>query len=253
MLQHHSIKKSSYWWQKRNFPLWQGMGIIKCLLAVKLVITRWFVTEVKQINSQWDWFRCQILPASLIWDSCIFNLCQTTEVNLDSITYVGNLSNVHSISMNTPSQWTNKRTHFLLLQLSIRPVPAQVILGTDHYFFPGGLRYRDWEKNCLHEKNSEINCLPKGCIWKKLSAGTTPVMRDFGNFKKIVCAVSGGKKSASAQSMMEKISCLLEIEISPSPGGNNGLSFTMERAARTLHWKSPCIPVCVSAKITCWY
>ena len=30
-------------------------------------------------------------------------------------------------------------------------------------------------------------------------------MRDLGNLKKVVCAVSGGKKFVSAQSMTEKI------------------------------------------------
>ena len=71
-------------------------------------------------------------------------------------------------------------------------------------------------KNCLHEKNADINCL------KKIFAETTPVMRDLGNLKEIVCRVSGRKKFASAELMVEKISCLLEITI--SPGGNNGLS-----------------------------
>ena len=37
-----------------------------------------------------------------------------------------------------------------------------------------------------------------------LSAETTPVMRDLGNLKKIVCTVSGGKRFASTQSMVEK-------------------------------------------------
>ena len=62
------------------------------------------------------------------------------------------------------------------------------------------------EKNCLHDKkNAKINCLPQRCIWKKLSAETTYVMQDLGNFKKIVCtagveekackrSVDGGKK-----------------------------------------------------------
>ena len=38
-------------------------------------------------------------------------------------------------------------------------------LGTDHYFFPEGEGYRDWEKNVCMRKNAEINCLPQRCIW----------------------------------------------------------------------------------------
>ena len=68
-------------------------------------------------------------------------------------------------------------------------------------------------------KSAEINCLPQRCIWKKLSAETTYVMQDLGNIKKIACTAGvEEKKLASAQSIVEKISCLLEITIPPSPG-----------------------------------
>ena len=54
-------------------------------------------------------------------------------------------------------------------------------------------------------KNAEINCLPQRCIWKKLSAETTYVMQDLGNLEKYCLhSRSGGKKLASAQSMVEK-------------------------------------------------
>ena len=67
-------------------------------------------------------------------------------------------------------------------------------------------------------KNAEINCLPRGASRKKLSAETTYVMQDLGNFLKNCLHIrSGGKKLASAQSMVEKISCLPEITI-PPPG-----------------------------------
>ena len=64
-------------------------------------------------------------------------------------------------------------------------------------------------------KNAEINCLRQKCIWKKLSAETTYVMQDLGNFKKVVCTAGVEEKLASTQSMVEKISCLLEIMIPP--------------------------------------
>ena len=68
-------------------------------------------------------------------------------------------------------------------------------------------------------KHAEINCLPQRCIWKKLSAETTYVMQDLGNLKKnCLHSRSGGTKLASAQSTVEKISCLPEITI-PSPPG----------------------------------
>ena len=66
-------------------------------------------------------------------------------------------------------------------------------------------------------KNAEINCLPQRCIRKKLSAETTYVMQDLGNLRKIVCTAGVEEKLASAQSMAEKISCLLEITIPPPP------------------------------------
>ena len=70
-------------------------------------------------------------------------------------------------------------------------------------------------------KNAKINCLPQRCIWKKLPAETIYVMQDFGNLKKnCLHSRSGGKKFASAQSMMEKISCLLNhVTPLPPPGG----------------------------------
>ena len=56
--------------------------------------------------------------------------------------------------------------------------------------------------------------LKRGASGKKLSAETTYVMHDLGNFKKnCLHSRSGGKKLASAQSMVEKISCLPEITI----------------------------------------
>ena len=92
----------------------------------------------------------------------------------------------------------------------------------DGPLFPrgGGGGYHDWEKIVCMRKNAEINCLPQRCIWKKSSAETTYVMQDLGNLKKnCLHSRSGGKKLASAQSMVEKISCLLEITIPPLPSG----------------------------------
>ena len=100
------------------------------------------------------------------------------------------------------------------------------MLGTDHYFPPGG--NPDWKKNCLHEKNAEINCLPQRCIWKKVVCRDHLCYARFGEFKikkKLSAQPKWRKKLASAQSMVEKISCLLEITIPPPPpGGNNGTS-----------------------------
>ena len=54
-------------------------------------------------------------------------------------------------------------------------------------------------------KNAEIKCLPQRCIWKKLSAETTYVIQGLGNLKTYCLhSRSGGKKLASAQSMVEK-------------------------------------------------
>ena len=90
---------------------------------------------------------------------------------------------------------------------------------------PGGGVYRDWEKNCLLRKNAEINCLPKRYIWKKIVCRNHLCYARFGEFKKnCLHSQSGGKKLASAQSMVEKISCLPEITIPPSRGKNNGQS-----------------------------
>ena len=67
----------------------------------------------------------------------------------------------------------------------------------------GGGEYRDQEKIVCMTKIAEINCLPRGASEKTLSAETTPVLRDLGIFLN-VCTASGGKKFASAQSMVEK-------------------------------------------------
>ena len=53
-------------------------------------------------------------------------------------------------------------------------------------------------------KNAEINCVPQRCIWKKLSAETTNVMEDLGNFKKIVCTAGVEEKSLQALSRCGK-------------------------------------------------
>ena len=57
-------------------------------------------------------------------------------------------------------------------------------------------------KNCLHEKIAEINCL-RGAS-EKIVCRDYPCHARFGELKKIVCAVSGGKQFASAESMLEK-------------------------------------------------
>ena len=86
--------------------------------------------------------------------------------------------------------------------------------GRTIIFSPGGIAIG--KKIVCMRKNAEINCLLQRCIWKKLSAETTYAMQDLGNFKKnCLHSRSGGKKLASAQSMMEKISCLPEITIPP--------------------------------------
>ena len=74
-------------------------------------------------------------------------------------------------------------------------------LGTDHYFRPGGGAIVI-AKNCLHEKIAEINCLPQRCIWKHCLQ-RLPLLCEIWGIKKIVCAVSGGKHFASAESMVE--------------------------------------------------
>ena len=51
------------------------------------------------------------------------------------------------------------------------------------HYFPR--EHRDWEKIVCMRKTAEINCLPQRCIWKKLSAETTPVVRNVGNLKKL--------------------------------------------------------------------
>ena len=56
-----------------------------------------------------------------------------------------------------------------------------MLLGTDHYFFPGGGSIVIGKKIVCMRKNGEINCLPQRCSWKKLSAETTYVMQDLGN------------------------------------------------------------------------
>ena len=91
-----------------------------------------FVTKVKQINSQSDliWMRSLAGPSYftirssvniiLIWGPCIFNLynlCQTGS------NYIRQEPQQYALHFN---EQTIK--HFLLLQPSIRPVPAQVIL-----------------------------------------------------------------------------------------------------------------------------
>ena len=90
-----------------------------------------FVTNVKQINSQSDltWMSSFACPSYvtvrsslyiiLIWDTCIFNiynLCQTGSSYVPS-SETSPLCNEQII-----------RTHFLLLQPSVRPLPAQVVL-----------------------------------------------------------------------------------------------------------------------------
>ena len=53
-------------------------------------------------------------------------------------------------------------------------------------------------------KIAEIKLSAPEVHLKKLSAETTPVMGDLGNLKKNCPRISGGKKFAYAQSMMEK-------------------------------------------------
>ena len=88
---------------------------------------------MKQINSQSDliWMRSFAGPSYLtirfsvyiilMWDPCIFSLLQS----------LPNWIQLHmwgTSAICTLFQWTNNRNTFFLLQLSIRQVPAQVIL-----------------------------------------------------------------------------------------------------------------------------
>ena len=82
------------------------------------------------------------------------------------------------------------------------------------------------EKTCLHEKNAEINCLSQRCIWKKLVCRNHLCYAIFGAFKKnCLHSRSGGKKLASAQSMVEKNFLLPRNHDTPL-GKNNGPSLT---------------------------
>ena len=103
------------------------------------------------------------------------------------------------------SGFINRQT--LNMETSYSPCKGRTII-----FSPGGIAI-----------GKKIVCMRKmlkrGASGKKLSAETTYVMQDLGNFKKnCLHSRSGGKKLASAQSMVEKISCLPEITI-PPPGG----------------------------------
>ena len=57
-------------------------------------------------------------------------------------------------------------------------------------------------KNCLHEKTAEINCLQRA-----------PLSCEVGELKKNCLHSEWRKNFASAESMVEKTSCLLEITI----------------------------------------
>ena len=93
-----------------------------------------FITKVKQINSQSDLISMSSFAGPsyltirscvciiLISDPCIcnhHNLCQTGSGYIRQKTH-------HQCTLNFNEQIT--RVHFVLLQPSIRPIPAQVIL-----------------------------------------------------------------------------------------------------------------------------
>ena len=70
------------------------------------------------------------------------------------------------------------------------------MIRTEQKFSGGGGGYRDWEKNCLHEKkNAEINCLPQRYIWKKIVCRDHLCYARFGEFKKIVCTAGVEEKT----------------------------------------------------------
>ena len=90
-----------------------------------------FLTKVKQVNSQSDLISMSSFAGPsyltirsciciiLIWDPCIFNL-----YNLCQTGFNYTLQEPHQCALNFTEQIT--QGHFLLLQPSIRPIPAQV-------------------------------------------------------------------------------------------------------------------------------
>ena len=129
-----------YW--ERNFERWYHLGRLTISLHVFCIETagiflhplqRDFATNVKQINNQSDliWMSSFAGPSYLairfsvyiilIWDPYFFNLYNLWQT---WCIYVGRKPRQCGLQFN--EQIT--RTHFLLLQPSIRAVPAQVIL-----------------------------------------------------------------------------------------------------------------------------
>ena len=76
------------------------------------------------------------------------------------------------------------------------------LLGTDHIFSRGG--YRDWEKNCLHEKNCWNKLSAPEVHLKKIVCRGHPCYGKFREFFKKLSAQWMEEKFVSAQSMVGK-------------------------------------------------
>ena len=92
--------------------------------------------------------------------------------------------------------------------------------GRTIIFSPGGIVIG--KKIVCMRKNAEINCLLQGCIWQKIVCRDHLFYARFGEFEKnCLHSRSGGKKLASAQSMVEKNFLPLRNHDTPW-GKNNG-------------------------------